>query len=511
MNFDDVRIEVRPRSPFEAIDLGFVMARQWFIPMWLIWISMAVPVYVAAHLLFYFLAYKYIFVAGIILWWLKPVYEKPIVLWLSRAFFNEKISFKEIAQQYFTINKLRLFADLTYLRFSPNRSFLMPVAVLEKLKGKDYANRVRTLGHNQTAGIGLTLVCIVFNTVLNLSILLLVFFLLPEDLQWTSFEDLIMSRGFLQTLFLRSAAIISMSVVAPFYIAAGFALYINRRTELEAWDIEISFKRLMTRKAKKEQNNRKIMNKTLNVSIGVFCLFASSFILFSDPVYASYVSSEKASITINKVIDHSDFGKKETTTSWKLKEFDKVDFDLPQWLKDFLESLGFENKWAQNIPKFTGIILEILAWIGGGLAVVFLLYKIGQKRQFFKYDGRNSKKVGNTPSKLFGLDLSKESLPDDVMYNVREFLNKNEIRNALSLLYRGTLVKLVNEFSLKIPKSATENECVKLVMLKREKAEIKFFKKLTEAWLTMAYGNILPEREMLEEVCQNWEFLYGKF
>ncbi len=26
--------------------------------------------------------------------------------------------------------------------------------------------------------------------------------------------------------------------VEPFYVAAGFAMYLNRRVELEAWDVE---------------------------------------------------------------------------------------------------------------------------------------------------------------------------------------------------------------------------------------------------------------------------------
>jgi hypothetical protein len=29
----------------------------------------------------------------------------------------------------------------------------------------------------------------------------------------------------------------------PFYVAAGFAMYLNRRTQLEAWDIEQEFRR----------------------------------------------------------------------------------------------------------------------------------------------------------------------------------------------------------------------------------------------------------------------------
>src|SRR5206468_3106666 len=38
-------------------------------------------------------------------------------------------------------------------------------------------------------------------------------------------------------------------LLEPFYVAAGFALYLNRRTLLEGWDIEVSLRRLAQRHA----------------------------------------------------------------------------------------------------------------------------------------------------------------------------------------------------------------------------------------------------------------------
>jgi hypothetical protein len=35
----------------------------------------------------------------------------------------------------------------------------------------------------------------------------------------------------------------AVAFVEPFYVAAGFGLYLNRRVELEAWDIEQEFRR----------------------------------------------------------------------------------------------------------------------------------------------------------------------------------------------------------------------------------------------------------------------------
>jgi hypothetical protein len=39
----------------------------------------------------------------------------------------------------------------------------------------------------------------------------------------------------------------AIAIVEPFYVAAGFALYLNRRTLLEGWDLELAFRRLAAR------------------------------------------------------------------------------------------------------------------------------------------------------------------------------------------------------------------------------------------------------------------------
>ena len=34
-----------------------------------------------------------------------------------------------------------------------------------------------------------------------------------------------------------------VALLEPFYVGAGFAMYLNRRVQLEAWDIEQEFRR----------------------------------------------------------------------------------------------------------------------------------------------------------------------------------------------------------------------------------------------------------------------------
>ena len=45
-----------------------------------------------------------------------------------------------------------------------------------------------------------------------------------------------------------------VSLIAPFFVASGFSLYLNQRTLLEAWDIELIFRRMTTRLDKRHKS-----------------------------------------------------------------------------------------------------------------------------------------------------------------------------------------------------------------------------------------------------------------
>ncbi len=84
MDLARLRIKLRPRTAWEGIDLGFVLARQWFLPLWLLWLAGALPVFLLLNLLLPIEAW----LAGLLSWWLKPLYEPPLVFWLGRAVFS---------------------------------------------------------------------------------------------------------------------------------------------------------------------------------------------------------------------------------------------------------------------------------------------------------------------------------------------------------------------------------------------------------------------------------------
>ncbi|MEW8458808.1 MAG: hypothetical protein AB2653_00720, partial [Candidatus Thiodiazotropha endolucinida] len=79
MDLTRIAIKLRPRQAWESIDLGFAMARKWFMPLWSLWLCSALPMMVVLALL-----PLPLWSAGLILWWFKPLYEPTLLYWLSR-------------------------------------------------------------------------------------------------------------------------------------------------------------------------------------------------------------------------------------------------------------------------------------------------------------------------------------------------------------------------------------------------------------------------------------------
>jgi hypothetical protein len=77
--------------------------------------------------------------------------------------------------------------------------------------------------------------------VLALAALSLIFWLMPGELNPAS----LFSEHTSDFFGLLATGIYALVVLflEPFYVAAGFAMYLNRRAQLEAWDIEQELRR----------------------------------------------------------------------------------------------------------------------------------------------------------------------------------------------------------------------------------------------------------------------------
>jgi hypothetical protein len=485
MDLNSVSVAIRPRNPWEGVDLGFAMARRWFLPLWGLWLSVAVPLMVLLALLFPEPAW----LPAVLVWWLKPLYEPPLVFWMSRAMFGERPGRRDLLRRWWRIIRPQLFANLLWRRLSPNRSFYMPVAVLEGLTGKARLARLEVLGRRQQAGVWLTFVGVTVEAALEISALIVLVVMIPEELGWIEIGDLFSDTAPVAPLLDHTISLLAMSLIAPFYVAGGFGLYLTRRSELEGWDIELGFRRMAARYASARAG--------LGAVAGVMLAVLVSATLPADALAVGVPEPEQARAVITEVLAAPDFGEPRSERYWKyIGDRDDAGDESQglQWLLDILSG------------SFKGFALfgEVVLWLAAGLGLAALGWWLARNRSWLGAGPGRNERTAQVPVTLFGLDVCAASLPADIVASARALLEQGDLRGALSLLYRGALARFIAQGHPKIPASATEGECLARVRKVRSRAESDYFDLLTRAWVRLAYGHLLPSREQLQSLCDNW-------
>ncbi len=249
MQLDQIKAVVRPRNAWETTDLGFALVQAWWLDLFKVWLSCWLPL----ALLIYALLWHSSWVAVLVLWLCKPLLDSCILHFLSHALFGQKPGILDTyrALGAFIVKKNGLWGALK-LRFSFSRGFILPVWQLEHLPAKARRQRVKILMKNQAeTGQWASFACYHFEWAVYLSLFFLLLFFLPQDFAQSSEFHLALLHQTDVAIWASGTIalfnIISIAVVEPFFVASGFALYLNRRTHLEGWDIELRFRQMATR------------------------------------------------------------------------------------------------------------------------------------------------------------------------------------------------------------------------------------------------------------------------
>ena len=78
---------------------------------------------------------------------------------------------------------------------------------------------------------------------LYLGVLSVTLWAAPEGGVRQMFGWLVNTDSIASSVLVAAGYALAVGLLEPFYVAAGFAMYLNRRVELEAWDIEQEFRR----------------------------------------------------------------------------------------------------------------------------------------------------------------------------------------------------------------------------------------------------------------------------
>jgi len=464
----DLAITLRRRSPWESMDLGLTMLQRWGRQVYLPHLMIALPITGAALALAWWLERPWVALA--LVWWLKPVFDRVVLHVLSRAVFGELKDTRTVLAAW----KEWLFAGLVpslLLRlvwFDLNRSFVLPARQLEGQRGRAGRERRSVLGRRTGSyAVWLTLVC----------------FALEVLVLWTSF-------GLITELFVPAKADEGKSLLhlfvgdvdnpgtllgwddafaypaavmllEPFYVAAGFGLYLSRRTQLEGWDIEVALRRIAQRH--------------------VVALLVAVVAILSFAATPGYAQEKDAKTEIRSVLEDKQFGYYKDVKRWERRDRDKKPSDI-------------DTTWLQALGYALAKIGELLLWVGAGAAVAYAIWWIVRK---LPLRGPPPREPYQPPAALFGMDLAPEKLPPDVAAAAAALAREGKLREALGLLYRGALSELVHKRGLELLPSHTEGEAVKL-------AGLPYFSALVDAWQRCAYARRIPLAAEVENLAAGY-------
>jgi hypothetical protein len=509
MRLSDATVVIRPRTTWEAMDLGVLMSQQHRRLLMTSWAIVTLPLFALLSLLLWDRPSLAIF----IFWWLKPAYERLPLYILSKALFGETPTLKEALRQWPRLLKPQLLASLTWRRLSFSRSFLLPVVQLEGLSGTARQRRLQVLlQRNAGAAQWLTIIGVHLETALWIGLMVLFYMLLPQQIEtdW-DWQTLVLASGqewrWLEHLTNAFYALI-LVVWEPIYVACGFSLYLNRRTSLEAWDIELVFRRLRQR----------LNSSALAVLLAVCVLLPNvQSVWAADPASApdaprllhQPLTSQASRDSVKTLLEQPPFKNPQTVTRYRFGDDPATPAktekpgEAPHWLKTLL-------RWLDGLHlNVLAKVIEVLLWGALLAALGWLIWRYRELLQAFvsrrpKRPARSKKPL---PQQAFGLDLARETLPDDIASSAEQ-LWKNQPRAALGLLYRGLLSHLLHDFDLTLKPADTEHQVLARIEQLQRPELLAYSRKLTGHWQNMAYGHRAPAAHLQQELCDGWRILF---
>jgi hypothetical protein len=496
MKLDNMTANIRLRSPWEACDLGFAMVtHNWrtVFPAW------SLLLLAFALLVFVLLPERYLGYAPLLLWWFKPLYDRVLLHVYSRQVFAEPLSTADIFSALPSlVARTGLFSAMTWRRLSLSRGFNLPIWQLEQLRGKPRKERQNLLHlQSHSHAVWLTIACLHLELVIIVSLYACVLLLDPtdhaKDYMLGIFEDSFDTETrYWGELIYFVVYTITVWLIEPLYMAGSFSLYLNRRTQLEAWDIELVFRSLGERLRGLTQQAFVLAFAVLTLGL---LLAPATPALADERTQTEYLASEplpasESRARIDEIMQLDDFSRMRKVEHWMPREKDEP---KPEDI----------SEWAQSIQVAFASATKGLLWIA---VIVLVVLAIVYRRQILAMlkPVRRKEKLHTPPDILFGMDIRPESLPDDIATHSRALWDAGQYREALSLLYRGALMRLTRHEQLPIADSHTEGDILQLAGQQLKGQKIIWLTAVTCVWQETAYAHRTPDTARVYPLFADW-------
>lgn len=460
MELNRLSFNPRKRGAYETFDLTVLLTKQHFLPLFSLYICLAVPVFILAGVLF---GWSW---SAFIVWFLKPLFERPILDYMSKVVFNQQATISSSLKSILKLQAGDIFINMTLYRLSPNRAFLAPVTQLERLDGRRKEMRKQVLFATSKPKQTLWMMfCVHFEFILMIGISAIIFTLIPTSLSLEEPLYQILESPLWMEIAFNSVYVISVALVAPLFVTGGFMAYLHRRIDLEGWDIELTFKNMRAR-----------LNTLLSIACLFFacCLFAVPGKSMAEPIDKLIIKEQ-----VSTLYAQDDVIEKKTT--WV------PNFDLE---KD--SSADGDYRWLANFFKSLGNFLSYFIWLLIVLFVLWLVYLLVKKRGFFlalelPKRQKNQHREHIIPT-MFA-DIKPQDLPEDLIAAARSAYQENNQRLALAYLLHFSLRWAQSTHQVKLHRSMTETECKSAIDAKVTEQSKDVFTQLFSAWVKVAWGH----------------------
>jgi hypothetical protein len=500
MRLEHLSVVLRPRTSWEAMDLGLALVRAHAAAIWKPWLAMTVPAFVVVNAIAWVTGP--VWLAAVAMWWLKPLFDRVPLYVLSRAVFGVVPGAVQTLRSPQVWAQGQLVAWLTWRRLDPGRALKLPVDLLEGPRGRVRGERIRVLQQAvlspawALAVVGLHLELALFLALAALGSLLWAptASMLPDTLREVADVFFAAPPPWAQVC-VNAAVWAAISVFEPFYVGAGFGLYLSRRTQLEAWDVELAFRRLAERAQALAGGALLVVLLALPASRAIAAVEprrGPESVGVGELVGTHYREDDGAfSRSIDRAYADPDLAPKQTVETWVRRDRDErapqQHGEVPAWLKVFGQLFGAATEYGM--------------WLVVGVLVALLLWKLPKWLPWVR--DLTVREQAPTPI-LEHADLRVEPLPDDVPAAVRRLWAAGEARAALALLYRASVERLALKLGRPLPPGATEAECLRRARALPDDAARGAFAQVVRAWQGAAYGHRLPDTAAFDALLAGW-------